>query len=257
MGKTPTARPHSSPWLHRGPHARHTLVPNMPGPETMMTALNGGEFMKPMKRFTRWWSWRQRSWSLGPADVIAGSEGGDAHPALAAPQLLAGSWQVTYDVPAFGGPFPLLLSLGSEGVVIETDAPGKFALAPDLLVILSNGHGAWEPIRGRGAFVYCDRKLIYQEDGLTPFGITRTQARGRLSADGTYLPGDARDRDLRSGGSGALLDAGHGCRQQRFELISPEKSMPLEPPTRPRGFYLCSFTIPSGPIGGQVVPPRW
>ena len=54
----------------------------------------------------------------------------------------AGSWLVTYDVPAFGGPFPLLLSLANEGVVIETDAPGKFELSPGFPVILNNGHGA-------------------------------------------------------------------------------------------------------------------
>jgi hypothetical protein len=96
----------------------------------------------------------------------------------------AGSWLVTYDIPAFGEPFPLLLSLAGEGTVLETDAPGKFQLAPDFFVILSNGHGAWEPTRGRKAFAYEYRKLIYQQDGLTPFGVTRTSANGSLSPDG-------------------------------------------------------------------------
>lgn len=95
-----------------------------------------------------------------------------------------GSWLVTYDIPAFGEPFPLLLSLGGDGTVLETDAPGKFQLAPGFFVILSNGHGAWEPTRGRQAFTYVYRKLIYQQDGLTPFGVTRTRATGGIGPDG-------------------------------------------------------------------------
>jgi hypothetical protein len=97
---------------------------------------------------------------------------------------LAGSWLVTYDVPAFGAPFPLLLSVATGGVVMETDAPGKFPLGPGFLTILTNGHGAWEPVRGRRGFTYLYRKLIYLEDGLTPFGITRTRASGSVGADG-------------------------------------------------------------------------
>jgi hypothetical protein len=78
----------------------------------------------------------------------------------------------------------LLLSVGDEGVVTETDAPGKFALGPGFLAILTGGHGAWQPARGRGAFTYVYRKLIYLEDGVTPFGVTRTRASGSLSRDG-------------------------------------------------------------------------
>ena len=84
----------------------------------------------------------------------------------------------------FGGPFPLLLSLANGGVVIETDAPGKFELSPGFPVILNNGHGAWGPSGGREAFTFLYRKLIYQEDGVTPFGMTRTRGRGSLSRDG-------------------------------------------------------------------------
>src|SRR5206468_9885141 len=58
--------------------------------------------------------------SFGVADVAAVSQDGEGRPALAARHAVAGSWLVTYDVPAFGEPFPLLLSLGDEGIVIET-----------------------------------------------------------------------------------------------------------------------------------------
>ena len=51
---------------------------------------------------------------------------GDGFRASAADHALAGSWLVTYDVPAFGPPFPLLLSFADGGVAIETDAPGSF-----------------------------------------------------------------------------------------------------------------------------------
>ena len=43
-----------------------------------------------------------------------------------------GSWLVTYDVPAFLVPIPLLLSFGRDGVVIETDSPAPTPV------------GAWE-----------------------------------------------------------------------------------------------------------------
>ena len=44
----------------------------------------------------------------------------------------------------------------------------------------------WEPKKG-GEFAYLYRKLIYQENGLTPFGTTRTSATGTISADGKRL----------------------------------------------------------------------
>jgi len=98
---------------------------------------------------------------------------------------VAGSWLVTYDVPAFGPPFPLLLSLADGGVAIETDAPGAFPLTPGLSVVLSNGHGAWSRAHGDGAFTYLYRKLIFQQDGLTPFGMAKTRATGTVQRKGT------------------------------------------------------------------------
>ena len=66
--------------------------------------------------------------SFGVGNVVASSQDAEGRLAFAAGQ--AGSWLVTYDVPAFGAPFPLLVSLGRDGVVIETDAPGKFPFGP-------------------------------------------------------------------------------------------------------------------------------
>jgi hypothetical protein len=118
---------------------------------------------------------------LGEVRAASSVEGGKQ--ALPSQKDVVGSWLVTYDVPAFGPPFPLLLSLGDEGVVIETDAPGAFPFGT-VSVILSNGHGAWEPARGDGAFSYFYRKLIFQQNGLTPFGTARTLARGAVSDNG-------------------------------------------------------------------------
>ncbi len=97
-----------------------------------------------------------------------------------------GSWLVTYDVQAFGVPIPVLLTFGRDGVVIETDTPAPTPVGDLGVLILSNGHGAWVPT-GRGQFAYLYRKLIYQQDGLTPFGTTRTSATGSTSADDTQL----------------------------------------------------------------------
>jgi hypothetical protein len=102
-----------------------------------------------------------------------------------ADHAIAGSWLVTYDVPAFGPPFPLLVSLADGGVAIETDAPGAFPLGPGISVVLSNGHGAWSRARGDRAFTYLYRKLIFQQDGLTPFGMARTRATGTVQRNGT------------------------------------------------------------------------
>jgi hypothetical protein len=99
---------------------------------------------------------------------------------------LAGSWLVTYDVQAFGVPIPILLSFGRDGVMIETDSPAPTPVGSLGVLILSNGHGAWTPTRN-GEFTYLYRKLIYQQDGFTPFGTTRTTATGTTSADGTQL----------------------------------------------------------------------
>ena len=64
---------------------------------------------------------------LGEVRAASSVEGGKQ--ALPSRKDVVGSWLVTYDVPAFGPPFPLLLSLGDEGVVIETTRPGRSRLA--------------------------------------------------------------------------------------------------------------------------------
>jgi hypothetical protein len=104
---------------------------------------------------------------------------------LIRPQLV-GSWLVTYDVQAFGVPIPILLTFGRGGVMIESDSPAPTPVGSLGIVILSNGHGAWES-KGGSEFAYLYRKLIYQQDGFTPFGTTRTSATGIPSADGTQL----------------------------------------------------------------------
>jgi hypothetical protein len=100
--------------------------------------------------------------------------------------VLVGSWLVTYDVQAFGFPIPILLSFTHDGIMIETDTPAPTPVGSLGTLILSNGHGEWEPT-GFGQFSFLYRKLIYQEDGLTPFGTTRTTATGTVGNDGTEL----------------------------------------------------------------------
>jgi hypothetical protein len=100
--------------------------------------------------------------------------------------LLVGSWLVTYDVQAFGFPIPILLSFTRDGVMIETDAPAPTPVGNLGTLILSNGHGEWEPT-GFRQFSYLYRKLVYEQDGLTPFGTTRTTATGTISNDGAQL----------------------------------------------------------------------
>jgi hypothetical protein len=100
--------------------------------------------------------------------------------------LLVGSWLVTYDVQAFGFPIPILLSFTRDGVMIETDTPAPTPVGNLGTPILSNGHGEWEPTSFR-QFSYLYRKLVYQEDGLTPFGTTRTTATGTIGDDGAQL----------------------------------------------------------------------
>ena len=81
--------------------------------------------------------------SAGTQDNAA--SGGDGFQAPDADHAMAGSWLVTYDVPAFGLPFPLLLSLADGGVAIETDSPGAFALGPGLSVVLEQWSWSVEP----------------------------------------------------------------------------------------------------------------
>ena len=121
---------------------------------------------------------------------------------------LVGSWLVTYDVEAFGVVIPLLLSFGRDGVVIETDSPAPTPVGPLGTLILSNGHGAWKPTSGSGKFAYLYRKIIYQKDGLTPFGTTRTQAEGTVSADGTTFEADITIEFLDTTGQVVLVASG-------------------------------------------------
>jgi hypothetical protein len=120
---------------------------------------------------------------IGSASAVAAQ----SHPSGHGRHPLVGSWLVTYDVEAFGVVIPLLLSFGRDGVVIETDSPAPTPVGPLGTLILSNGHGAWQPRAEQGTFAYLYRKLIYQQDGLTPFGTTKTQATGTISADGMHF----------------------------------------------------------------------
>ena len=100
--------------------------------------------------------------------------------------LLVGSWLTTYDVQAFGFPIPILLSFTRDGVMIETDTPAPTPVGNLGTLILSNGHGEWQPT-GFRQFSYLYRKLVYEQDGLTPFGTTRTTATGTITNDGAQL----------------------------------------------------------------------
>jgi hypothetical protein len=120
---------------------------------------------------------------------------------------LVGSWLVTYDVQAFGVPIPLLLTFGGEGAMIETDTPAPTPVGDLGVLILSNGHGAWVST-GEVEFAYLYRKLIYQQDGLTPFGTTRTSATGTTSADDTQLQATLLIEFLDTNGKIALSTTG-------------------------------------------------
>jgi len=120
---------------------------------------------------------------------------------------------VTYDVAAFGGPVLILLSFADDRVMLETDSPGLVSLplgpSQELVpVIFSNGHGAWEPTPESGKFAYLYRKIIYQADGLTPFGTTRTRAEGTVSTDGTTFEADITIEFLDTTGQAALVASG-------------------------------------------------
>ena len=121
--------------------------------------------------------------------------------------LLVGSWLVTYDVQAFGFPIPILLSFTRDGVMIETDTPAPTPVGNLGTLILSNGHGEWEPT-GFRQFSYLYRKLVYQQDGLTPFGTTRTTATGTISNDGSQLTANLLIEFLDRDGKGLLATPG-------------------------------------------------
>jgi hypothetical protein len=67
------------------------------------------------------------------------------------------SWLVTYDVEAFGVVIPIPLSKRRGH---DRDQNGQ-RLPPRVLgtPILSNGHGAWKPVAGKGTIAYLYRKV--------------------------------------------------------------------------------------------------
>ena len=121
--------------------------------------------------------------------------------------LLVGSWLVTYDVQAFGFPIPILLSFTRDGIMIETDTPAPTPVGNLGTLILSNGHGEWEPT-GFRQFSYLYRKLVYEQDGLTPFGTTRTTATGTVSNDGGQLKANLLIEFLDRNGNVLLIAPG-------------------------------------------------
>ena len=153
-------------------------------PFTPVLALRKGENMRHCAvSFLTTCLWVSALVGLGSVSAAAAQ----SPPSVHGRHLLVGSWLVTYDVEAFGVVIPILLSFGRDGVVIETDSPAPTPVGPLGTLILSNGHGAWQPRAEEGGFAYLYRKLIYQQDGLTPFGTTKTQATGTISADGTHF----------------------------------------------------------------------
>ena len=123
---------------------------------------------------------------IGPGSGIPASADNPAGRSAYIFASLVGSWLVTYDVQAFGFPIPILLSFGRDGVMIETDTPAPTPVGNLGTLILSNGHGEWVPM-GVRQFTYLYRKLVYEQDGLTPFWTTRTTATGTIDNGGSLL----------------------------------------------------------------------
>jgi hypothetical protein len=99
---------------------------------------------------------------------------------------LIGSWLTTYQVPAFGGNTPLLLSFTGDGIVIETDTPTPTPLGGSIgTVVFSNGHGAWKQT-GERTFAFTYRKRIFHTDG-SSYGVSQTNGTITVSPDGTQL----------------------------------------------------------------------
>ena len=96
------------------------------------------------------------------------------------PEQLIGSWLTTYQVAAFGGARPILLSFTRDCIVIETDTPTVTGG-----VVLSNGHGAWKET-GKGTFAFTYRKEIFNPDA-SAAGLDKTDATVTVSPDGTAL----------------------------------------------------------------------
>jgi hypothetical protein len=102
---------------------------------------------------------------------------------------LVGSWLVTYDVPAFVVPIPILLSFTADGIIIETDSSVPTPFGPPIgTLVLSNGHGSWRQT-GKNKFSYTYRKLLYDANG-SSFGLVRTNGAVTTSYGGTPLQVD-------------------------------------------------------------------
>jgi hypothetical protein len=100
--------------------------------------------------------------------------------------MLTGSWLVTYDVPAFFVPIPVLLSFTGDGIILETDSPMPTPFGGNIgTLVLSNGHGSWKPT-GKQQFAYTYRKILYDANGAS-FGLARTNGAVTLNKEGTEL----------------------------------------------------------------------
>jgi hypothetical protein len=100
---------------------------------------------------------------------------------------LVGSWLVTYDVPAFIVPIPILLSFTADGIIIETDSPAPTPFGGTIgTLLLSNGHGSWKP-NGKNKFSYTYRKILYQAANGASFGLVRTNGDVTLNKEGTQF----------------------------------------------------------------------
>jgi hypothetical protein len=101
-------------------------------------------------------------------------------------QTLTGSWLVTYNVPAFIVPIPVLLSFTDGGIIIETDSPMPTPFGGGIgTLVLSNGHGSWKSL-SKNKFAYTYRKILYDANG-NSFGLARTNGAVTMSRDGTHM----------------------------------------------------------------------
>ena len=97
---------------------------------------------------------------------------------------IVGSWLVTYDVPAFIIPIPILLSFTKDGIIIETDSPAPTPFGGSIgTLFLSNGHGSWKHT-GKDTIAYTYRKILYDANG-APFGLVKTNGTVTISKSPT------------------------------------------------------------------------
>jgi hypothetical protein len=129
---------------------------------------------------------------------------------------LVGSWLVTYDVPAFVVPIPILLSFTADGIIIETDSSLPTPFGPPIgTLVLSNGHGSWRRT-GKNKFSYTYRKLLYDAGG-SSFGLVRTNGAVTTSHDGTPLQVNLDIRFTDNAGN-VVLNATGTAKGKRIEV---------------------------------------